>query len=109
MQASLDRFVKNPFVLFATGFAATTAVKFFGGNAMTLVGNVTLVGGLILFILGAIFYLLPTVIASARGAGHQGMIIFINLVFGWTVLGWIAALIWAIVEKPAEENKPEPT
>jgi hypothetical protein len=21
---------------------------------------------------------------------------------GWTVLGWIAALIWAIVEKPIE-------
>ena len=26
--------------------------------------------------------------------------LFINLVFGWTVLGWIAALIWAIVEAP---------
>jgi hypothetical protein len=24
--------------------------------------------------------------------------------FGWTILGWIAALIWAIVEKPVERS-----
>ena len=46
------------------------------------------------------FYFLPMVIASARRTGHKGMIFFINAVFGWTVLGWIAALIWAVVEKP---------
>jgi hypothetical protein len=33
------------------------------------------------------------------------MIFFINLVFGWTVLGWIAALIWAIVESPKVKIK----
>lgn len=42
------------------------------------------------------FYFLPAVIASNRNTKHGGMIVFINLVFGWTVLGWIAALIWAI-------------
>lgn len=53
----------------------------------------------ILFLI-IVFYLLPSVIASARKTGHQGMIFFINTVFGWTVLGWFAALIWAVVEKP---------
>jgi hypothetical protein len=53
----------------------------------------------ILFLI-IVFYLLPCVIASTRKTGHQGAIFFINMLFGWTVLGWIAALIWAVVEKP---------
>lgn len=51
-----------------------------------------------------VFYLLPSVIASTRKTGHQGMIFFVNALFGWTVLGWIAALIWAVVEKPGLET-----
>ena len=39
-------------------------------------------------------------IANQRDTNHLGTIFIINLLFGWTVLGWIAALIWAIVEKP---------
>jgi T4 superinfection immunity protein len=58
--------------------------------------------GLVLFILAAIFYFIPTVIACKRNAGHTGTIFLINLLFGWTVLGWIAALIWAVVETPIE-------
>jgi hypothetical protein len=27
--------------------------------------------------------------------------------FGWTVLGWIAVLTWAIVEKPVESGPGE--
>jgi hypothetical protein len=53
----------------------------------------------ILFLI-VVFYLLPCVIASTRKTGHQGAIFFVNMIFGWTVLGWIAALIWAVVEKP---------
>jgi hypothetical protein len=57
-------------------------------------------GVIIIFFLILTFYFLPSVIASSRKTGHQGMIFFINAVFGWTVLGWVAALIWAVVEKP---------
>jgi hypothetical protein len=56
----------------------------------------------ILIMLVLIFYFIPTCIAVARQAKHVMMIFFINLVFGWTVLGWIAALIWGIVETPEE-------
>lgn len=52
-----------------------------------------------------LFYFIPTLIANVRNCQHSGTIIFINLIFGWTVLGWIAALIWAIAEKP-EATKP---
>ena len=40
-------------------------------------------------------YLLPALIAYQR-AHHQRLAVFIvNLLLGWSVLGWIAALIWA--------------
>jgi hypothetical protein len=53
----------------------------------------------VLIVLIVAFHLLPTFIASTRGRGHQNAI-FINLLFGWTVLYWIAVLIWAIVAVP---------
>jgi Superinfection immunity protein len=60
------------------------------------------VPGLVVLLLILVFYFLPAMISSKRKTKHGGMIFFINLVFGWTVLGWIAALIWAIVESPEE-------
>jgi len=54
---------------------------------------------LLLIFLAFTFYFIPTAIAHQRRAQHFTGIFLINLVFGWTVLGWIAALIWAIVEK----------
>ena len=60
---------------------------------------------LIIFFLIVVFYLLPIIISATRSTEHQGMIFLINILFGWTVLGWIAALIWAIVEKPLTLKK----
>jgi Na+/H+-dicarboxylate symporter len=55
-----------------------------------------------LFILAIVFYFLPSVIAGIRSAKNGGWIFLVNLFLGWTVLGWFAALIWAVVEKPVE-------
>lgn len=41
-------------------------------------------------------YFLPTIVANARKRMNVGAIFIVNLVFGWTMLGWIIALIWAI-------------
>ena len=51
-----------------------------------------------LTILTAMFFL-PTIIAVARG--HNALAIFLlNFFFGWTVIGWFWALIWAVTDKP---------
>jgi len=63
------------------------------------------VASIFLLILILVFYFLPSVIASKRNTRHGGTIFLINLLFGWTILGWFAALIWAIVEGP-EDPKP---
>lgn len=53
---------------------------------------------LTLTILTAMFFL-PTIIAVARG--HNALAIFLlNFFFGWTVIGWFWALIWAVTDKP---------
>lgn len=56
--------------------------------------------GFMILGLAFIFYMLPAIIANTRHTGHQFSIFVVNLVFGWTILGWIAALIWAVVEAP---------
>lgn len=46
-------------------------------------------------ILLALLHFLPTLIALLRGH-HNGFAIFLtNLLLGWTVIGWIIALIWS--------------
>lgn len=40
-------------------------------------------------------YLVPWCIAFARHHNKQVPIFLINLLLGWTLIGWFAALIWA--------------
>lgn len=42
-------------------------------------------------------YLIPLIIAHKRDHEHAAWIALINIFFGWTAIGWIGALIWAIV------------
>jgi len=46
------------------------------------------------FLIGSmLLYFLPTLIG--RHKANAVGIFFVNLLFGWTVIGWIIALIWA--------------
>jgi hypothetical protein len=53
---------------------------------------------IVIVVLAICFYFLPTMIGSIRHTEHGAGIFWINLLFGWTVLGWIAALIWAVTK-----------
>ena len=53
-----------------------------------------------------VFYMLPTVISNVRKTEHSDTIALINLFFGWTVLGWIAALLWALTDKEQIRRSP---
>src|SRR5260370_6868323 len=48
-----------------------------------------------LYLLFLIPYLLPSFVAAARGHRNGQAILLLNLFLGWTVLGWIVALVWA--------------
>jgi hypothetical protein len=50
---------------------------------------------------GVLFYFLPTVIGRNK---RNGAGIFVcNLLFGWTLLGWGVAMIWAVTADTPED------
>jgi cytochrome bd-type quinol oxidase subunit 2 len=44
-------------------------------------------------------YLLPWLIARTRDTEHTTAIGLLNLLLGWTAIGYLAALIWAITDQ----------
>jgi hypothetical protein len=50
-------------------------------------------------ILLILLYFLPTIVASHRGRGVAGILI-LNLLLGWTCIGWLVLLLWALLARP---------
>ena len=50
-----------------------------------------------------LFYLLPTSIAIVR-KHRTGIVFTINFLFGWTLIGWIVALVMAFGENLKPQN-----
>jgi hypothetical protein len=50
--------------------------------------------------LGTFLYMLPWAIAATRGKSNHGAIAVLNLLLGWTVIGWIVALVMACAAHP---------
>lgn len=66
-------------------------------------------GGLLIAlvaVLGAALYALPSIIAIARGHAYRWVILAINLVAGWTLLGWLGSMVWAVW--PSEKALVDP-
>ena len=42
------------------------------------------------------FYFLPSIVALARSKRDTLSIFFLNFFLGWTLVGWVIALIWAV-------------
>lgn len=50
-----------------------------------------------LVVVVGLIYFLPTLIAVARGHRRMVAIALTNLVLGWTLAGWLCALVWALL------------
>ena len=48
------------------------------------------------FSFGFVMYFLPSIIALARSKRDITAILLLNVFLGWTMIGWIVALIWAV-------------
>ena len=60
-------------------------------------------GVLILFVvIPVLLYISPTIAAKRRNHNNYGSILILNLFLGWTLIGWIAALVWAASDNVAE-------
>lgn len=44
----------------------------------------------------ALVYFLPSVVAYSRAHKNKVAIFFLNLLAGWTFIGWVAAFVWSV-------------
>ena len=50
-------------------------------------------------------YLVPWIIAAARNHEHHYAILALVLLLGWTGVGWIAGLAWALAQPDPKETR----
>jgi ABC-type sugar transport system permease subunit len=53
----------------------------------------------ILITLLSLFYFLPFAIAYNKKRANAGAIFALNLFLGWTLIGWVLALVWALKDE----------
>ena len=51
-----------------------------------------------ILIITALIYFIPTIIALVRHHSYKLYIIGINIILGWTLIGWIVCLIWSFID-----------
>ncbi len=44
-------------------------------------------------------YIVPSAVALKRQHPNSMAIVAVNILLGWTVLGWIGALVWSLTRK----------
>lgn len=72
-------------------------------------GNIIL--GFVIIIVSIAAYFAPSIVALARHVPNTGSVIVIDLLAGWTVIGWIVALAMACRSQyapPPEPPRPAP-
>ena len=45
---------------------------------------------------GFVMYFLPSLIALGRSKRDITAIVLLNFFLGWTMIGWVVALVWAV-------------
>jgi Superinfection immunity protein len=41
-------------------------------------------------------YMIPSIVAGFRNKRNSGAIVALNILLGWTLVGWTVALVWAL-------------
>lgn len=54
------------------------------------------IAGFVLMALLAVGYFLPTIVATLRNHRNAGAIVAVNVLLGWTFIGWVVALVWSM-------------
>lgn len=51
---------------------------------------------LVIAIPALLLYFLPTILAFSKKKSNKSIIFLVNFFLGWSVIGWIVSLIWAL-------------
>ena len=75
------------------------------GTNETIVSMKSRVTSLIfIIIITALIYFIPTVVCLIRKHTYKFYIISLNIILGWTLIGWIASLIWSFIDNKKTEK-----
>jgi hypothetical protein len=72
------------------------------GDLVRAVAGIALL--LVILALGVTVYALPWIIAATRRHPNTAAIAALNLLLGWALLGWVAALVWALTEVQSRDH-----
>jgi Superinfection immunity protein len=51
---------------------------------------------IVMLLVSLLIYFLPSIVAFARQHVQAAPIFILNLFFGWTIVGWVGCLAWAV-------------
>ena len=54
--------------------------------------------GILLLVVGIAAYFIPTIIAIKKERDNKVSILALNLLLGWSLIGWVVSLVWALKE-----------
>lgn len=59
----------------------------------------------VLFLVTALtIYFIPAFVAYGRGHHNRAAILVLNLLLGWSFIGWVVALVWSCTATQASES-----
>jgi len=58
---------------------------------------------IIMLILVVMIYMLPTIIAFGREHPQRQDIALVNILLGWTLIGWIGVFLWALLVRTEDQ------
>jgi hypothetical protein len=61
----------------------------------------------VMVIISVAIYILPTLLAWTRQSSRRWRVTLINLLLGWTVVGWIVAMVLTFAYEPPPEGETD--
>ena len=61
--------------------------------------------GFVALMIWTMLYFWPTAVALNKKRANTGAVFMLNLFLGFTIIGWIVALCWAMTNTVSEEQK----
>ncbi|HXO00470.1 MAG TPA: superinfection immunity protein [Stellaceae bacterium] len=58
---------------------------------------------IIMLLLIVLIYMLPTLIAFGREHPRRTDIAVVNILLGWTLIGWFAVFLWALLTRVEDQ------
>lgn len=66
----------------------------------------SVVSAMIIVVVSFLVYFLPYLLARGRKKQNRQAIFWLNFLAGWTFVGWIVALVWALTKDPVADRVP---